>query len=223
MGISTALLDVCVPSGIFCYRNYKKATDKSENGEKTRGTVAFAQAAKIAEAIAKYNDSTAKSAEEAFNIFGKYAEKSRALNYTGKAINWATHNVNPLICASGAIKVLSSDDKLHTGITQVGALSGMFLGEGLMKMYMGNVINEKNILKIAEKFKDTKYIKTIAEKLMKSGNSGKLASIIKGLLFVCGSITSYSIGEKIGKNTADRICKDGGIQTPQAKKIDQKV
>ncbi len=223
MGISTALLDVCVPSGIFCYRNYKKATDKSENGEKARGTVAFAQAAKIAEAITKYNDSTAKSAQEAMNIFGKYAEKYKAVDYAGKAVNWATHNVNPLICASGAIKVLSSDDKLHTGISQVGALSGMFLGEGLMKLYMGNVINEKNIVKLAEQFKDTKFIKTLSEKLMKSGNSSKAASIIKGLLFVCGSITSYNIGEKIGNNTADRICKDGGIQTPQAKKIDRKV
>jgi len=223
MGISTAVLDVCVPSGIFCYRNIKKATDKSENGEKARSTVAFAQGAKIVEAITKYNDTTAKTAAEAHNIFNTYAAKYAPVKYAGKAINWATHNVNPLICASSGIKVLTSDDKVHTGITQAGALSGMFLGEGLMKLYMGNVINEKNVLNIASKFKNTKYLKNIAEKLMKSGNSGKMASILKGLLFVCGSIASYSIGEKIGRNTADRICKDGGIVPPKKKKIDQKV
>ena len=142
MGISTELLDICIPSGIFCYRNIKKATDDSENGEKTRSTVAFAQGAKIVEAITKYNDETAKNA---FSIFDKYAKQSKIIDYTGKAVNWATHNVNPLICMSGAVKVLTSDDKVHTGITQTGALAGMFLGEGLMKLHMGKVINEQNI------------------------------------------------------------------------------
>lgn len=221
MGISTALLDVCVPSGIFCYRNYKKATDKSENGEKARSTVAFAQGAKIIDAITKYNDSTAKTASKAFSIYSEYAKKYKAVDYAGKAVNWTTHNVNPLICISGGIKVLNSDDKVHTGITQVGALSGMFLGEGLIKLNMPKLINEANINKLAETCADKNILKPMAEKLIKSGGSGKIASIAKGLLFVCGSITSYNIGEKIGNNAADRICKDGGIKT--SKKIDQKV
>ena len=69
MGITpVALLDVCVPSSVFLYNNVRKV----ENGEKARGTVVFAQGAKIAQAVAKYHDDTAKTASEAYNIFGKY-------------------------------------------------------------------------------------------------------------------------------------------------------
>jgi len=221
MGISTELLDVCVPSGIFCYRNFKKATDKSENGEKTRSTVAFAQGAKIIEAITKYNDETAKTAQSAFSIFDKYAKQSKLVDCAGKVVNWATHNVNPLICASGAVKVLTSDDKVHTGITQTGALAGMFLGEGLMKLHLGNFINEQNILQLAEKVKNTPGLKRAAQAVLESTHCGKAAAILKGLAFVCGSITSYNIGEKIGKLEADKICSDSGIK--QSKKINQKV
>lgn len=221
MGLSSEILDICIPSGIFCYRNIKKATDDSENGEKSRSTVAFAQGAKLVEAVTKYNDETAKTAKSALSVFDKYAKQYKAVDYAGKAVNWATHNVNPLICMSSGVKVLTSDDKVHTGITQLGALSGMFLGEGLIKLHKDKIINEENVTNIVKKLQNTKGLKTVCENLLKSGNCGKAASIIKGLLFVGGSITSYSIGEKIGKNTADRICADAGIKV--RKKIDQKV
>ena len=221
MGISTQILDVCIPSGIFCYRNFKKATDDSKDGEKARGTVAFAQGAKIVEAITKYNDTTANSAKSAISVFDKYAKQYKAVDYAGKAIKWATHNVNPLICASAGIKVLTADDKVDTGITQLGALSGMFLGEGLMKLHMGKVVNEENVAKFAEKYKDTKGLKKITQYLMKAGTAGKAASILKGLLFVCGSMTAFDIGEKIGKNTSQRLCHDFGINNSQ--KINQKA
>ncbi len=217
MGISTALLDICIPSGIFCYRNYKKA----ENGEAARGTVAFAQGAKVVEAVTKYDDSTAKTAHEAMSVFGKYANKYKLVDYSGKAINWATHNVNPLLCIASGVKVLTSDDKTRTGISEAGALSGMFLGEGLMKLHMGDYVNEKNISALADSFKNTKGLKSIAGSILKSGNSGKIASIVKGILFVCGSITSYNIGQKLGDNCADRVCGDLGVKS--SNKINQKV
>ena len=224
MGIPTVeVLEVCVPSTVFLYNNVKKV----ENGEKARGTVVFAQGAKIAEAIAKYHDSTAKNASEAFNIFGKYAKDSKVLDYAGKGVNWATHNVNPLICVSGVYKTLTSDDKVHTGITQLGAISGMFLGEGLMKRNMDKVINEQNITKLAESIKDVKGLGSIAQTLLKNGNGGKAAAIVKGIAFVCASITSYAIGEKIATKAADNICKDMGVErddeTKQNGKIDRMV
>ena len=209
MGIPTVeVLEVCVPSTVFLYNNVRKV----ENGEKARGTVVFAQGAKIAEAVAKYHDSTAKNASEAFNIFGKYAKESKVLDYAGKGVNWATHNVNPLICASGVYKTLTSDDKVHTGITQLGAISGMFLGEGLMKMNMSKVINEQNITKLAEGLKDVKGIGSIAQTLLKNNNGGKAAAIIKGIAFVCASMTSYSLGERLATKVADNLCKDMGVE-----------
>ena len=224
MGIPTVeVLEICVPSTVFLYNNVKKV----ENGEKARGTVVFAQGAKIAEAIAKYHDSTAKNASEAFNIFGKYAKESKVLDYAGKGVNWATHNVNPLICASGVYKTLTSDDKVHTGITQLGAISGMFLGEGLMKRNMDKVINEQNVTKLAESVKDVKGLGSIAQTLLKNGNGGKVAAIAKGIAFVCASITSYAAGEKVATKAADNICKDMGVErddeTKQNGKIDRMV
>ncbi len=217
MGISTALLDVCIPSGIFCYRNYKKA----ENGEKARSTVAFAQGAKIVDAFTRYNDTTINTTNKALSIFNNYAKKYKAVDYAGKAVNWATHNVNPLICIASGVKVLTADDKTRTGISETGALAGMFLGEGLIKHFMPDYINEKNVSRLANKFKNKNFLKGICETLLKSGNSSKAASIAKGLLFVCGSITSYNIGKKIGNNYADRICTDLGLEHHE--KINQKV
>ena len=209
MGIPTvAVLDVCVPSSVFLYNNIKKV----ENGEKARGTVVFAQGAKIAEAVAKYHDNTARNASEAYNIFGKYAQKSRVLDLAGKGVNWATHNVNPLICASAAYKTWTSNDKVHTGITQLGAISGMFLGEGLMKQNMGKFINEENVVKFAEKVKGVNGLKTIANAILNGGSAGKIASILKGVAFVCASMTSYDLGQKLASGVADRVCLDMGIE-----------
>ena len=210
MGITPiAVLDVCVPSSVFLYNNIRKV----ENGEKARGTVVFAQGAKIAQAIAKYHDDTAKNATEAYNIFGKYASRSQILDYAGKGVNWATRNVNPLICASAVYKTATSDDKVHTGISQIGALSGMFLGEGLMKLYSGNLINESNINNLAEQLKNVKGLGKLANAILNSHHGGKIASILKGIAFVTVSMTSYNIGQKIGEDTADRVCADLGIKS----------
>ncbi len=217
------LLEICVPSTVFLGTNIKKV----ENGETARGAVVFAQGAKIAEAITKYNDSTAKTASEAYNVFGKYAEKSRMLDYAGKGINWATHNVNPLICVASGYKVLKSDDKVHTGITQLGAISGMFLGEGLMKQNMDKFINPENVAKLG-KWLSENGLKTVGEYLTKNAAGGKISAIAKGIAFVCASLTSYDIGEKIAKPMADEVCTNLGLskpkeQNPQQQTVDNPI
>lgn len=216
MGISTPLLEVCVPSGIFCWRNIQKF----ENGDTGRGTVAFAQGAKIAEAITKYDDTVGKTATEAINIFNKYAENSKVLDYTGKAVKWATKNVNPLICASSVLKVGLSDDKPKAAVIETGAIAGMFAGEGLMKAEMGKLINGSNIEKAASKIGKVKVFKPLSEALLKAGNSSKAAAIIKGVTFVCGSMASYSVGQKLGENYAQKITTALGFESP---KINQKA
>ena len=216
MSISTALLDVCVPSGIFCYRNLKKV----ENGEPQRGTVAFAQGAKIVQACANYNDSTAKTANSLCSVFNEYAKKYKPVDYAGKAVKWATKNVNPLICASSVIKTATADDKVGTGITEGGALAGMFAGECMMKLYMDKVINEKNVFNAAKSVEGIRWLKPMSEFLMKSGHSSKVASIIKGIAFVCGSMGSYAVGQNLAEKYADRVKAHLGVETP---KIDQKA
>ncbi len=216
MGISAPLLEVCVPSGIFCVRNLQKV----ENGEKARGTVAFAQGAKIAEAVSKYDGPVGKWTADAISLFNKGAEKSKALEYTGKAVKWASKNVNPLICASSVIKVGLSDDKPNAIVTETGALAGMFAGEGLMKAEMGKLINPENVEKVARKMGNTKYLQSISEALLKSGNASKVSAIIKGITFVCGSVASYSIGQKLGEKYSEKITSLFGYKSP---KINQKA
>ena len=219
MGIPTVeVLEICVPSSVFLYNNVKKV----ENGETARGSVVFAQGSKIATAVAKYHNQTAKTASEAYNIFGKYAQQSKALEYVGKGVNWATRNVNPLICASAVYKTYKSDDKVHTGITQAGAISGMFLGEGMMKLAQDDIFNAENVTKLAEYCKKIPGLKAISEALLKSGGSGKLAAITKGIAFVTASITSYALGEKLGSECADNVCANLGIKRDN-QKIDQIV
>lgn len=231
MSLTAQILEVCVPSGIFCYRNMKKF----ENGEKARGTVAFAQGAKVAQAISKYNETTAKTAGSAVNAFNTLAKESKIIDYTGKAVNFAMKNVNPLIVASGVIKTVTSDDKIGTGITETGALAGMFAGEGLMKLNLPKIFNEKNITAAAKTLGKAKWLEPISKFLLKSGNSGKVAAILKGLTFVCGSCLSYSLGQKLAQSHSDRIKAGLGIKTDKkaetdktaetaaAKKIDQKA
>ncbi len=216
MGISAPLLEVCVPSGIFCWRNIQKV----ENGEKARGTVAFAQGAKIAEAVSKYDGALGKTTANAINYYNKYAESSKILDYTGKAVKWATKNVNPLICASSVVKVGLSDDKPNAIVTETGALAGMFAGEGLMKAEMGKLINPENVENIAKKIGKNKYFKSLSETILKSGNTSKISAVIKGITFVCGSIASYSIGQKLGEKYSEKVTSFFGYKSP---KIDQKA
>lgn len=219
MSVTAPLLEICVPSGIFCLRNIKKV----ETGEKARSTVAFAQAAKIAQAVAQYDDKFSKTSKSAAGIFNNLAKESKIIDYTGKAVKWATRNVNPLICASGVVKVAASDDKIGTAISETGALAGMFAGEGLMKLHLSKVFNEKNVSNIATKAAKSKYLESIAKFILKNGNSSKLAAILKGIVFVCGSVTSYSLGSKLVNHYADRVKAGFGIQPEPAEKIDQKA
>ena len=226
---SVALLEICVPSAWFLRNNVKKV----QNGDDARSTVVFAQGAKIAEAVKKYHDKTATSAMESYNIFGKLAEKSKVLNTVGKGIDLAAKNVNPLICMSAVYKTATSDEKVKTGVTQLGAISGMFLGEGLMKRNMDKVINEENIIKIADKTKNVKGVGKLAQRVLKSNASGKIAAVLKGISFVLVSMTSYDIGEKIAKGPAEKICSNLGINNKhedicedkreKKQKIDQKA
>lgn len=219
MSVSTALLEVCVPSGIFCYRNIKKV----ENGEPQRGTVAFAQGAKIVQALANYNETTAKTAGNAMSIFNEYAKKYKPVDYAGKAVKWATKNVNPLICASSVIKTATAEDKVGTGITEAGALAGMFAGEGLLKLHMDKFINAENVSKAAGLADKAKWLKPLAKFMNKAGNNSKIAAVIKGIVFVCGSMGSYSLGQQLADHYSDKVKASLGIEPEPQPKINQKV
>ncbi len=206
-----------VASSFFAVRNAKK----TENGEVGRSAVALGQTAGVVQEIAKYDGAVANTARSACSVFSDMAKQNKAFEYAGKFTKFAVNNVNPLICVSGGIKTLTSDDKIGTGITEVAALSAMFLGEGLTKKHYAKIVNSKTCKNVVEKASKSKMFKPVLEYLKLNKLNGKAGLILKGLTFVIASITSYNIGEKVGKDIAKEVKKELGIGTP--KKINQKA
>lgn len=206
-----------VASGIFAVRN----VNKTENGEVGRSAVALGQTAGVVQEIAKYDGAIANSARCAVSVFSDLAKENKAFEYAGKFTKFAVNNVNPLICASGAIKTAMSDDKVKTGITEAMALGAMFAGEGLTKRYYEKAINSDTCKSAIEKLSKTKGLNKIFEYLSKNKLNGKTGAIIKGLSFITASIASYNIGAYAGSKVADDVKIELGIGVP--KKINQKA
>ena len=190
-----------IASCIFACRN----VDKTKNGDVGRSTVALGQTAGLLQEVSKYDGLAANSARSALSVFSKLANEHKAFEYAGKAVQFAADNVNPLICASGVLKTAMSDDKVGTGVTEVAALSAMFAGEGLIKKHYDKAVNSKTVKEGISKLSKTKVLKPLFEYLEKHKLKGKAGAIIKGLLFVGGSMTSYAVGQKFGEATANRV------------------
>ncbi len=189
-----------IASCIFACRN----VDKTKNGDVGRSTVALGQAAGLVQEVSKYDGMVANTARSAVSVFSKLANEHKAFEYAGKAVQFAADNVNPLICASGVVKTAMSDDKLETGITEAAALSAMFAGEGMIKKNYDKIANSPAVKKCVEGVSKTEVLKPVINYLEKNKLKGKTGAILKGLLFVGGSMASYSIGQKFGEATAKR-------------------
>ena len=194
-------------TAIFAYRN----ADKTQNGDIGRGAVTYGQLAGLAQEVAKYDGAIANSARSALSVFSDLAKQNKAFEYAGKATQFAINNVNPLICASGVVKTAMSDDKVKTGITETAALSAMFLGEGMIKRYYDDMASSKTVQDGIKKFSESKIGKPIFEYLEKHKLKGKAGAIVKGLTFVAGSMTSYSIGQELGEPIANRVKANLGL------------
>ena len=218
-----------VASGIFASRN----ADKTRNGDIGRGAVTVGQTAGLIQEVAKYDGVVANTARSAVSVFSDLAKKNKAFEYAGKATKFAVNNVNPLICVSGGIKTAMSDDKVKTGITEVAALSAMFAGEGFIKANYDKIAASETVRNGIKTLSKSKILKPVYEYLKKHKLEGKAGSILKGLIFVAGSMTSYEIGRRIGEPIAKRVKADLGIKdknqtsqqkvTPQTLKKQQRV
>lgn len=203
-----------VASGIFAYRN----VDKTRNGDIGRSAVALGQGAKLFEEISKYDNIAAKGAKNTISAFSKLSKEHKIFEYAGKTVKFAAENVNPLICASGVIKTAMAKDKLETGITEAAALSAMFAGEALIKKNYDKVIKSQTVRNGLKTVSNSKILNPVFKFLRKHKLNGKAAAIAKGLIFVAGSMTAYSIGHKIGQKASDKVKEKLGIE-----KINQKA
>lgn len=204
-----------VASGIFAARN----VDKTANGDVGRSAVALGQTAGLVQEIAKYDGIVAKGARSAVSVFSDLAKENKAFGYASKVTKFAVNNVNPLICASGAIKTLRSDDKVKTGITEAAALSTMFMAEACVKHNYGRVVNSSGFKNAVSKASKSSVLKPVFKFLEKHKWTGKAGTVLKGLVFVAASMTAYSAGQAVGNDIADSV--KGGLKIP--KKINQKA
>ncbi len=197
-----------VASTIFAYRN----AEKTKNGEIGRSVVTVGQCTGVIQEISKYDNIFSASARSAMKALQSFAADNKIAGYAGKALQFTADNVNPLICASSVIKVAMSDDKVHDGITEATALSGMFLGEALMKMHFNGIFSESAFKTAAQKVPQKSALRWISEAIINSKHTGKAASILKGILFVCGSMGSYAAAQEVGKFYAEDIMRKLGIE-----------
>lgn len=176
-----------VSSAIFCARNVDKAESQGKIG---RWAVAAGQAKKVADHVASLDNIYGKHAKASIDALKTLSKSEKLLHYAGKAVDFASRNVNPLICVSAGIDVLSSDDKESALVTNGTALASMFAVEHLMKKHLSEIPKME-------------CMKGITEKVLKfAGGSkakGKIPSIIHGVAFVVGSCTAYGVGEKFGQ------------------------
>lgn len=204
-----------VATGAFTVRNI----DKTRNGDVGRVAVAYGQGAGLIKEGAKGSTILRSMISTSSNL----AKHNKAFEYAGKVTKFAVNNVNPLICVSAGIKTAMSDDKVKTGITETAALATMFAGEGLIKLKYDKVINSKAFQNALKKAKNTKLFKPVFDYLTKHKLNGKAAYILKGLIFVGGSMASYAIGHKLGNDIADRVKANLNIKTPSENKQNQSL
>lgn len=204
-----------VASGIFAFRN----ADKTSNGEVGRSVVTLGQTAGVIQEIAKYDGAVANTARSAVSVFSNLAKQNKAFEYAGKFTQFAVNNVNPLICVSGAIKTAMAEDKVETGITEIAALSTMFAGEGFIKAKYDKFAASKTCKNYIAGLSKNKFFKPVLDYLEKHKLKGKAGTIIKGLIFVAGSMTAYQIGKEMGHEISDRVKANCGLK--KSKKINQ--
>lgn len=148
--------------------------DKTMNDNIGRLPVTVGQSAALIKAGAKYSN----SAQHVLDTLNDIAKSDKIFKGISETVNFAAKHVNPLIVASSGYTVLTSDKKKSALITEVGSLAGMFIGEGWMKKNLDGILNKLPINK-------------------------KWLPVVKGILFVGGSIGSSTIGQNIGKFAAD--------------------
>lgn len=144
--------------------------DKTTSGDWGRLLVALGQTANAIKAGAEHN-SYLKSG---VNALKKVAESDSVFKGVSKGVKFVSNNINPLIVVSSGYNVLTAkkEERKKTLFSEAGCIAGMFLGEGWMK---------KNLNPIIEKLPV----------------SNKWKPVIKGLIFIGGSVGSSTIGQML--------------------------
>ena len=205
-----------VSSGIFSSRRANKGAEALTTNPFVSAMnfdIASGQAANAAKGVANIakqsSNSVASSIVSAEKAIKDLSNSGKFMNGLSKVINFTADHINPLIVATGAVKVATADDKAEAFSREGIALGAMFGSEALAKRYIGMPKVEKDavsgkkvtitregwyrdsayLTKQAEAFKDYCATKKVFNKSLKF-----LPSALKGLAFVTASIAGYQLG-----------------------------
>ena len=157
-----------------------------------------------------------KSAEESIKALSK---GDKFLKGVGNVLNFTADHVNPIICATGAVKVLTADNKEDALIQEGLGLGTMFASEALAKRVLDmpefkNIDGKHIAVKRTNSFKMNPFIEKQAEAFKDYCETKKICNksikfvpgMLKGMGFVAASIGGY----KLGSAMADKItsCED---------------
>lgn len=163
-------------SGLASLTFTVRSADKTANGDIGRAPVTLVQGASVVKAAKEYQNPLSKMLKYAITT----ACKDENVKKAARVMNFAADNINYLIGLSCILKVgmAKEEDRTKTLIAETGCFTGMILGEGWMK---------KNLNKYLEQLTINK----------------KWIPLIKGIVFVTGSITCSTFGEYICKKIAN--------------------
>lgn len=143
---------------------------------------------------------------------GEAIKSSKVIGGIGKVIDFTANNINPIICATSALKVLcGEEDKGDAAFREGVSLGTMFASEHVAKNFLGMpYVKKENGKKVSYKrnagYKKIDFLNKQAEALKdfcetkKAFNKVSLRFVpgaLKGLGFVCASIAGYQLGNAI--------------------------
>ncbi len=226
----TAFLPLAISSAIFSTRRTNKALEADNPMVSIMNMdIATGQVFKAGECAMNIAQETKNksgitniitSAEENIKEMSKGA---KALSTAEKVIKFTADNINPIIMVTSGIKIATSDDVERAAYIEIPAVGTMlFVTEPLYKKMVGMSKTKRIDGKLVEIEKDPLFKEQIEkaikktpfiEKQIKAMNDFCKTSrffkhapnILKGLGFVCASISGYELGKLAGELAADKF------------------
>ena len=166
-------------------------------------TIAGAQVFKGAQAAQQVAKSLSPAAEITATNLGNavktFSESSKVVGGVGKALGAVGNYINPFICLTSGVKVLSSENKEDTAKRELVRLGSMFAFEGASKKILG--MGDKEAL-----YNNIPFIKNMVSSAKDYCKNNKLfgkvpmtfvPQIVEGLVFAGMSIVGYKVGNAI--------------------------
>lgn len=205
------LTPVVTTNAIFSARRASKGIDALDDNPVYGAMnidIAGGQVLKGSRAAMSFNPAIEEGVHASFKGL---TEGSKLVKGVSKVLNVTADYINPVICLTSGVKVMSSEDKIDTAAREALSLTTMFAAEGAAKRILGmpmtKMVNGKTLsvqreaLPFIEKqlgaLNDYCATKKLFNKIPLKGVPG----IIKGLGFVLASIYGY----KLGSWAADKI------------------